>query len=55
MDLTFVEGIAAAVSGIIIFCGSVWLLLTMIMGARLAYFVSASLFLGFILIKGVVL
>ena len=54
MDLTFVEGIAAAGSGIIIFCGSVWLLLTMIMGARLAYFVSASLFLGFILIMGVV-
>jgi|SRR5918999_4520137 hypothetical protein len=54
MDLTFVEGVAAVVSSIIIFCGSVWLLLTMVMGARLAYFVSASLFLGFVLIMGVV-
>ena len=54
MDLTFVEGVAAVVSAIIIFCGSVWLLLTMVMGARLAYFVTASLFLGFILIMGVV-
>jgi hypothetical protein len=54
MDLTFVEGVAAVVSAIIIFCGSVWLLLTMVMGARLAYFVSASLFLGFILVMGVV-
>ena len=43
MDLTFVEGIAAVASGILIFAGSVWLLLTMVMGARLAYFVSASL------------
>ena len=54
MDLTFVEGIAAVASGILIFAGSVWLLLTMVMGARLAYFVAASLFLGFVLIMSVV-
>lgn len=54
MDLTFIEGIAAVGSGIIVFCGSVWLLLTMVMGPRLAYFVSASLTLGFLLIMGVV-
>ena len=54
MDLTFVEGVAAVVSGVIVFCGSVWLLLSMVMGPRLAYFISASLTLGFLLIMGVV-
>lgn len=54
MDLTFVEGIAAVASAVIIFCGSVWLLLTMVMGPRLAYFISASVTLAFLLIMGVV-
>jgi hypothetical protein len=54
VDLTFVEGIAAVVSGIVVFCGSVWLLLTMVMGPRLAYFVAATTTLGFLLIMGVV-
>jgi hypothetical protein len=54
VDLTFVEGVAAVVSGVIVFCGSVWLLLSMVMGPRLAYFISASLTLGFLLIMGVV-
>ena len=48
MDLVFIEGIAAVVSGLIVFVGSVWLLLTVIMGARLGYFVTASVTLGFI-------
>lgn len=54
MDLTFAEGIAVVVSAVIIFCGSVWLLLTMVMGPRLAYFISASVTLAFLLIMGVV-
>jgi hypothetical protein len=54
MDMTFVEGIAAVVSAIIVFCGSVWLLLSMVLGPRLAYFVTASVTLGFLLIMGVV-
>ena len=54
MDMTFVEGIAAVVSAVIVFCGSVWLLLSMVLGPRLAYFVTASVTLGFLLIMGVV-
>ena len=54
MDAVFIEGVAAVVSGIIVFCGSVWLLLSMVMGPRLAYFVSATVTLGFLLIMGLV-
>ena len=54
MDLVFIEGVAAVVSGLIVFVGSVWLLLAVIMGARLAYFVTASVTLGFIFIMTLV-
>lgn len=54
MDLVFIEGIAAVVSGLIVFVGSVWLLLAVIMGGRLAYFVTASVTLGFIFIMTLV-
>ena len=54
MDETFVVGLAAFISSVIIFCGSVWLLLAVIMGPKLAYFVSASVTLGFLLIMGAV-
>lgn len=54
MDSIFVEGVAATVSAIIVFCGSVWLLLALILGPRLAYFVTASITLGFLLMMGVV-
>jgi hypothetical protein len=54
MDSIFVEGVGATVSAIIVFCGSIWLLLTMVMGARLAYFVTASVTLAFVLMMGVV-
>ncbi len=54
MDLTFLEGAAAVVSAIVVFMGSIWLLLTMVLGARLAYFIVASITLGFLLIMGIV-
>lgn len=54
MNLLFFEGLGAVISGIIVFCGSVWMLLTMVMGARLAYFVAASITLGFLTIMGMV-
>lgn len=54
MDLLFIEGVAAVISGLIVFVGSITLLLAMIMGARLAYFVSASVALGFIFIMTLV-
>lgn len=52
--MTFVIGVAAVASGVLIFCGSVWLLLTLVIGSRLAYFVTASITLGFVAIMGAV-
>jgi hypothetical protein len=54
MDSIFVEGVGAVISAIIVFCGSVWLLLTMVLGARLAYFITASVTLAFVVMMGVV-
>jgi hypothetical protein len=54
MDLLFIEGVGAVVAAIIVFCGSVGLLLAMVMGGRLAYFVTASVTLAFLLLMGVV-
>jgi hypothetical protein len=54
MDLLFIEGIAAVVSAVVIFCGSVFLILAMVVGGRLAYFVTASITLGFLVMMGVV-
>ena len=54
MDLVFIEGVAAVVASIVLFVGSAWLLLTLIMGGRLAYFVTASVTLGFTFIMTLV-
>lgn len=54
MDALFIEGVAATVSAIIIFCGSVTLLLTMVVGFRLAYLITACITLGFLFIMGLV-
>ena len=54
MDTAFITGMSAFVSAMIIFVGSAFLLLALIMGARLAYFVTASITLAFTLIMGVV-
>jgi hypothetical protein len=43
-------GSTAFVMSVIIFCGSVWLLLALIMGGRLAYMITASCTLGFLII-----
>lgn len=54
MDSIFIEGVAATVASVIVFCGSVFLLLAMLMGARLAYFVTASVTLAFLFIMGLI-
>ena len=54
MDLLFFEGIAAVASAVIVFCGSVFLLLAMVVGGRLAYFVTATISLAFLLMMGIV-
>ncbi|HYN35608.1 MAG TPA: hypothetical protein VEV82_01400 [Actinomycetota bacterium] len=52
MDAVFIEGSAAVLSAVIVFCGSVFFLLALLMGARLAYFITASVTLSFLLILG---
>jgi hypothetical protein len=54
VNVLFLEGISAVVAAVIVFCGSVFLILAMVMGARLAYFVTASVTLASVLIMGVV-
>jgi hypothetical protein len=54
IDTTFIQGLAAFISAIIVFVGSVALLLALVLGGRLAYFLSATITLAFILIMGVV-
>ncbi len=54
MDAIALEGYGAFISGLIVFCGSVWLLLAVVLGSRLAYFITASVTLGFILIMSLV-
>jgi hypothetical protein len=54
MDSVFIEGAAAVAAGVIVFCGSVFMLLAFNMGAKLAYFVTASITLAFLLIMGLV-
>ena len=54
MDIAFVSGMAAFVSAIVVFVGSAFLLLMLIVGPRLAYLITASVTLAFLLIMGVV-
>ena len=54
MSTEFITGMSAFVSAMLIFVGSAFLLLALVMGARLAYFVTASITLAFTLIMGVV-
>lgn len=54
MDTTFITGSAAFVASIIVFVGSVFLLLALIMGAKLAYMLTATITLSFTLMMGLV-
>lgn len=54
MDSIALEGYGVFISGLIVFCGSIWLLLAVVLGSRLAYFITASVTLGFVLIMSVV-
>jgi hypothetical protein len=54
MDEIFVTGLGATISAVVVFCGSVWLVLTVVLGARLAYFVTASVTLAFVLMMSVI-
>ena len=54
MDTIALEGYGVFISGLIVFCGSIWLLQAVVLGPRLAYFITASVTLGFVLIMSVV-
>lgn len=54
MDTIALEGYGVFISGIIVFCGSIWLLLAVVLGSRLAYFITATVTLGFLLIMSTV-
>lgn len=54
MDTTFLTGSAAFISAILVFVGSVWLLLALVLGPKLAYMISASITLAFVLMMGLV-
>jgi hypothetical protein len=54
MDALFIEGWATVIAGVVVFCGSVFFLMAMIMGARLAYFITASVTLAFLFIMGLI-
>lgn len=51
---TFWEGVATVFAAVVVFCGSVFLLLALLLGARLAYFITASVTLAFLLIMGLI-
>ncbi|MPZ69527.1 MAG: hypothetical protein GEU71_08365 [Actinobacteria bacterium] len=54
MDAITLEGYGVFISALIVFCGSIWLLLAVVLGSRLAYFITASVTLAFVLIMGTV-
>lgn len=54
MDTAFITGMSAFVSSMIVFVGSAFLLLALILGPKLSYFITASITLAFTLIMGVV-
>jgi hypothetical protein len=54
MSTIFVTGVAVTVAGIIVFIGTIFLLLALVLGGRLAYFVTASVTLAVLVILGVV-
>lgn len=54
MDDTFLIGSAAFISAIVVFVGSVWLLLALVLGARLSYLITATVTLSFVLMMALV-
>jgi hypothetical protein len=54
VDTAFFLGIGAAVAGVVIFGGSVWMLMSVVLGGRLAYFITASIMLSFLFIMSIV-
>jgi hypothetical protein len=54
MDDTFLIGSAAFLAAMLVFVGSVWLLMALVLGPRLSYLVTATVTLGFVFIMALV-
>ena len=54
MDSVAIEGVAAVAAGAIIFCGSVFFLMSLVVGGKLAYFITVSVTLSFLLIMSLI-
>jgi hypothetical protein len=54
MDTTFLTGSAAFLAAITVFVGSVFLLMALVMGARLAYMITATVTLAFVFMMALV-
>jgi biotin carboxyl carrier protein len=50
----FVKGVIAVVIAVSLFIGSIWLLLSLVLGARLGYFVTASVVFGIMCILSII-
>lgn len=50
MDPVFIKGVLAFLAMVVVFVGSAWLLLSMILGIRLGYFVMASCLFGVLML-----
>lgn len=54
MDPTFIKGFAAVATSVVVLIGSVWLLLSLILGVKMGYFVTAVSFFGImVLLSGI--
>lgn len=54
MDPLVVRGIIALITGVAILMGTVWLLLSMILGARMGYLVTASVLFGILILLSLI-
>ncbi len=54
MDPVFLKGLAAFLTMVVVFIGSVWLLTSMILGVRMGYFVTASSFFGVMILLSLI-
>ena len=54
MDPVFLKGLAAFLTMVVVFIGSVWLLTSMILGVRMGYFVTASCFFGVMILLSLI-
>lgn len=53
MDPIFLKGVLAFIGAVVVFIGSIWMLLSMVLGWRMGYLVTASTLFGLLTILGI--